>query len=265
LLTVLARVAQGVDLSRAMADEPAVSKKADEPAVSDEPAAAKKADEPAAAKKADEPAAAKKADEPAAAKVDGPAATKKADGPAKKAESAAAKSRVAPAILVPSEQEIDSPDRKVLIALFVIFAVTTVSWGAARFACNMHPPESRAAPKLPTDRLVLSAKDAAIEFVQRWRSADYSGALETASGDDLVAELQKAKANCAAKANECAREREAAAGRLTTASVLAQDGFTADARVVTMLKGTKETYRVRVRRDGNSGAWKVISKSTESS
>jgi hypothetical protein len=183
----------------------------------------------------------------------------------KKPENPPAKARVAPAILVPSEEEIDSPDRKVLIALFVIFAVTAVSWGAARFACNMHPPESRAAPKLPTDRLILSAKDAALEFVQRWRSMDYTGALETASGEELVAELQKAKAACASKANECAREREAAAGRLTTAAVLAQDGFVADARVTTVLKGTKETYRVRVRRDGSSGAWKVISKSPEGS
>jgi hypothetical protein len=181
----------------------------------------------------------------------------------KKPESAPAKSRVAPATLVPSEDEINSPDKKVLIALFVIFAVTTVSWGAARFACNMHPPESRAAPKLPTDRLILSAKDAAIEFVQRWRSMDYSGALEVASGGDLVAELQKAKATCASKANECAREREAAAGRLTTAVVLAQDGFVADARVTTLLKGAKETYRVRIQRDGTSGAWKAVSKSVE--
>jgi hypothetical protein len=181
----------------------------------------------------------------------------------KKPENAPAKSRVAPATLVPSEDEIDSPDRKVLIALFVIFAVSTVSWGAARFACNMHPPESRAAPKLPTDRLILSAKDAAIEFVQRWRSMDYSGALETASGDEVVADRKKAQAACASKANECAREREAAAGRLTTAVVLAQDGFVADARVVTVLKGAKETYRVRVRRDAGGGAWKVVSKSVE--
>ena len=183
----------------------------------------------------------------------------------KSPETAPAKGRVAPATLVPSEDEIDSPDRKVLIALFVIFAVTTVSWGAARFACNMHPPESRAAPKLSTDRLVLSAKDAAIEFVQRWRSTDYTGALEIASGNDVVADLQKAKSNCASKANECAREREAAAGRLTTAVVLAQDGFVADARVTTVLKGTKEIYRLRVQRDPSNGAWKVVSKSAEGS
>jgi hypothetical protein len=162
---------------------------------------------------------------------------------------------------IPSELEINSPDRKTLIALFVVFAVTTVSWGAARFACNMHPPESRAAPKLSTDRLILTAKDAAIEFVQRWRSMDYEGALATVTGDELPAELQKAKADCASKANECAREREASAGRLTTAVVLVQDGFFADARVSTSLKGVKETYRVRVRREG--GVWKAVSKSVE--
>ncbi len=178
-----------------------------------------------------------------------------------KPEEAPAKARPAAPAAIPSEAEINSPDRKSLIALFVIFAVTTMSWGAARFACNMHPPESHAAPKLATDRLLLSAKDAAIEFVQRWRSMDYAGALETVSGDDLTAELSKAKADCAAKANECARQREASAGRLTTAVVLAQDGFVADTKVTTALKGTKETYRVRVKRDGQ--LWKAVSKSAE--
>jgi hypothetical protein len=161
----------------------------------------------------------------------------------------------------PSEDEIDSPDRKTLTLLFVIFAVTTVSWGAARFACNMHPPESRGAPKQATAQLILNPKDAAIEFIQRLRSMDYAGALEVATGDELTAELTKEKTSCAAKANECAREREASAGRLTTAVVLVQDGFFADARVTTTLKGVKETYRVRLRRDGN--VWKAVSKSTE--
>ncbi|HEX3594192.1 MAG TPA: hypothetical protein VHU80_03795 [Polyangiaceae bacterium] len=162
---------------------------------------------------------------------------------------------------IPSEAEINSPDKKSLIALFVVFAVTTASWGAARFACNMHPPESHAAPKLSTDRLLLTAKDAAIEYVQRWRSMDYEGALATVSGEPLTTELTKAKADCAAKANECARQREASAGRLTSAVVLAQDGFVADTRVTTVLKGTKEVYRVRVRRDGP--LWKAVSKSSE--
>ena len=179
--------------------------------------------------------------------------------PSKTEAAAPAKARVG-AAPIPSEDELDSPDRKTLTLLFVIFAVTTISWGAARFACNMHPPESRGAPKQATNQLILNPKDAAIEFIQRLRSMDYAGALEVASGD-LTTELNKAKADCAAKANECAREREASAGRLTTAVVLVQDGFFADARVTTVLKGVKETYRVRLRRDGQ--LWKAVSKSTE--
>ena len=169
--------------------------------------------------------------------------------------------RAAAPATFPSEEQINSPDRRSLIGLFVIFAVTTICWGAARFACNMHPPESRSAPKLTTDRLILTAKDAAIEFVQRWRSYDYEGALATVTGDDLTAELSKAKADCAAKANECARQREAAAGRLTTAVVLASDGFVADTRVTSVLKGQKETYRIKLRREG--ALWKAFSKATE--
>jgi hypothetical protein len=223
------------------------------------------AKEEAAPKEKEEAAPAK---EEAVAAKDAPASAPSAkeksvkEKPAKE-KPAPARPAAPAAKLVPSEIEINSPDRKTLAALLVVFAVTTVSWGAARFACNMHPPESRAAPKLSTDRLLLTAKDAAIEFVQRWRSLDYDGAIETAEVGDLVSELQKAKAECAAKANDCAREREASAGRLTTATVVAQDGFFADTRVTTTLKGVKETYRVRVRREGN--LWKAVSKSTETS
>jgi hypothetical protein len=160
----------------------------------------------------------------------------------------------------PSEDEIDSPDRTTLILLFVIFVVTVSSWGAARFACNMHPPQSRPAPKLTTNQLIGTAKDGAIEFVQRWRSADYSGALEIAAGD-LVAEMQKLQNDCQARANECAREREAAAGRLTTAVVLNMNSFKADARVTTTLKGVTETYRVVMAREG--ALWKAGSKTKE--
>ncbi len=163
---------------------------------------------------------------------------------------------------VPSEREIDSPDKKTLILLFVLFIVTTCSWGAARFACNMHPPESHAAPKLPIERLTLTPKDASIEFIQRLRSYDFDGALGIAEGP-LVAEVERAKSECAAHANDCARNREAAAGRLTTAVVVATDGFNAGVRVRTMLKGTTERYRLRMHRE-DSG-WKAVSYDVESS
>jgi hypothetical protein len=162
----------------------------------------------------------------------------------------------------PSEAAIDSPQWKTIFVMFVVFAVTAGSWGAARFACNMHPPESRGAPKLPTERFMSTAKDAGLELVQRWRSYDFTGAIEIASGD-LVQELTKEKSDCEAKANECARQREASAGRLTTAVTLAQDGFNADVRVTTVLKGKTEVYRLRAsRRD--TMLWHVVSKSLES-
>jgi hypothetical protein len=157
----------------------------------------------------------------------------------------------------PSEAELNSPDRKTLILLAVVFALTVSSWGAARFACNMHPPESRGAPKLTTDKLITTAKDAAIEFVQRWRSADYAGAIEVSEGE-LKAEMEKAKADCQKNANECARKHEAEAGRLTTAVVLRQDGFNAEAKVTTELRGKTDVYVLVLQRDAM--LWKAASK-----
>jgi hypothetical protein len=161
---------------------------------------------------------------------------------------------------VPTEAEIDSPDVKTLFLLFVVFAVTVSSWGAARFACNMHPPESRPPPKLGLDRLTANPKDAAIEAIQRWQSYDFDGALAIATGDAAI-ELGRAKADCAAHANDCARKREATAGLITTAVLLKTDGFAADARVTTALNGEKHVYRVRLGRDGL--LWKVTSRTPE--
>lgn len=157
----------------------------------------------------------------------------------------------------PSEREIDSPNLLTLWLLGAVFVVTAGTWGAARFACNMHPPESRPAPKVATDRLLLTPKDAAVEFVQRLRSSDYDGALETCAGE-AAQEVMKLKAECATNANDCARRREAAAGRLTTAVVLRQDDARADTRVTTQLKGTTETYAVSVAKDGP--VWKAVAK-----
>jgi hypothetical protein len=162
--------------------------------------------------------------------------------------------------VAPTEEEIDSPDRKTLVLLSVVFVVTAVCWGSARFACNMHPPESRSAPKLPTERLIATPKDAAIEFVQRWRSNDIDGALEIATGP-AAAELATDKAACTANANQCARDREAAAGRVTSGQLIGQDGFNGDVRVTTELKGKKETYRVRVHREDTG--FKVLTKTLE--
>jgi hypothetical protein len=160
----------------------------------------------------------------------------------------------------PSERDINSPDWRALTLLFVIFGVTASSWGAARFACNMHPPESKPPPKLTTAQLAANPKDAAIEFIQRARSKDYDGALELALKDartDLAVESTK----CAKNAADCARQREAMAGLLTNAVVEHQDGMTADALATTYFKGEKKTFRVKLARDAT--VWKVVSYSAE--
>lgn len=177
--------------------------------------------------------------------------------PVKSSEEAAPGREKAPAAAMPSEQEIDSPNRLTLLLLGAVFAVTTATWASARFACNMHPPESRSAPKLPTEKLIQTPKDAALELVQRLRSSDFDGALESSTGE-LRAEVRKLKDACDARANECAREREAAAGRLTTAVLLRQDESRAEAEVTTMLKGQTEKYRVTIVREGT--VWKAASR-----
>ena len=160
----------------------------------------------------------------------------------------------------PSEEEIDSPDWKTLGFLFAIFAVTVSSWGAARFACNMHPPESKPPPKLTTDKLAANPKDAAIEFIQRARSNDFDGALELAVRD-AKSDLESSRAECMKSAADCARKREAMAGLLTTAIVQREDPSTADAVAPTYFKGEKKNFRVKLVRD--AAMWKVISYSAE--
>jgi len=165
-----------------------------------------------------------------------------------------------PANLPPSESEINSPEWKTLVLLFALFAVTVCSWGAARFSCNMHPPESKPPPKLSTASLAANPKDAAIEFIQRARSNDFDGALELASRD-ARSDLETSRAECQKNAADCARKREAMAGLLTTAIVERQDASTADAEATTYFKGEKKNFRVKLVRDGT--IWKVVAYSPE--
>jgi hypothetical protein len=160
----------------------------------------------------------------------------------------------------PSEDEINVPDWRTLTLLGALFVVTAGSWGAARFSCNMHPPESKPPPKLTIDRLAATSKDAAIEFIQRAKSNDYDGALQLALRDART-DLESARAACQKTAAECARKREAMAGLLTTAIVEHQDMATADAVATTYFKGEKKAYRVKLTRDG--AIWKVTSYSPE--
>ena len=160
----------------------------------------------------------------------------------------------------PTEAEIDSPDRRTLGLLGAVLLVTVASWGSARFSCNMHPPESKPPPKLGIERLTATAKDAAIEFVQRWQSSDYDGALEIAAGE-AEADMGRQKAACAADASACARRREAAAGLMTVVTVVHNTGFVAQAKATTHLKGQTHSYAVTLAR--NAMLWKVTGATPE--
>jgi hypothetical protein len=207
----------------------------------------------AADAKAGEPTA--KADESKAKADDG----KKKEAREAKAAEREAKAKPTPAA-PPSEDEINVPDWRTLALLGALFVVTAGSWGAARFSCNMHPPESRPAPKLTIDRLAATSKDAAIEFIQRARSNDYDGALQLAVRDART-DLESSRAACQKTPADCARKREAMAGLLTTAIVERQDASTADAVATTYFKGEKKNFKLRLTRDGQ--IWKVVSYNAE--
>jgi hypothetical protein len=64
--------------------------------------------------------------------------------------------------------------------LGVIAASTVVMWGAAKFACNAHPPESKKPREVGTVELASTPKDAAIEMIHRLASYEFDRALELA-------------------------------------------------------------------------------------
>lgn len=161
-----------------------------------------------------------------------------------------------------TEEQVNSPDRLTLVLLAIVFAVSVLSWGAARFACNLQAPESKAPGTYPTTLLASTARDAAIEFQQRWRTQDYSGALELAKGP-LVQAIEQERRECESHGvSECERKREALQREVvTTASVLSQYQNAADVRATSYLGQTRETYRLHMEQDGP--IWKATSRTRE--
>jgi hypothetical protein len=158
---------------------------------------------------------------------------------------------------VPTEAEIDSPDRRTLLLFGVIFVVTTASWGAAKFSCNYHPAQSRPPPELRTDQLARSPKDAAIEFAYRRRTRDYVGALELTKGP-LALEVEKQGEQCESQGAGCINERNRLQKTvLTTAIVTKVDGNQAFATVTHRVGDTEEHYQLRLEKDGL--IWKTTS------
>lgn len=150
----------------------------------------------------------------------------------------------------PTERELNSPDRLTLVLLASVFSVTLFSWGAARFACNLHPPESRPPAALPTEKLSATPKDAAVELQQRSRTLDFKGALELAKGP-LASEIAEERKSCESQGAECETKRRTLASQvLTTAVVISQDADSAEVRVTNHVGDAQEVYRLKLEREG---------------
>jgi hypothetical protein len=161
---------------------------------------------------------------------------------------------------VPStEAEIDAPDKLTLSMLGVMALVTIVLWLFARMACNYHPPRETRRPRtVKTEELARDPKDAALEMQQRLLQLDYPGAIELAKGDAL-ADVQKAKAACEARAQDCAMDRKKHEKSVeSSAALLERKPTGAVARVISMTPEGKQVSIVKLEREGS--IWKVTSR-----
>jgi hypothetical protein len=155
-----------------------------------------------------------------------------------------------------SETELDEPGRQTLGMLGAIGVATIVMWSLAYFpliqgsSCNAHPPDSKKAKTGTTAELASTAKDAAIEFVQRWTSKDYNGALEIAKGP-VADEVSREKRACEANKAACDARRKELAGKVVTmADVLTQDGALTRTRVYTRVENNEQKFLVEVVPEG---------------
>jgi hypothetical protein len=157
---------------------------------------------------------------------------------------------------MPSESVINSPKPQTLFMLGVVTFVTLVSWGAARFACNAHPPHSFPPRQVSLQVLARDPKDAAIELQQRWATHEFAGALKLASGA-VAGAIAKGQKACEANQTSCDAERKKLAKSVfTTGELVSMDGQTAQVRVTsTGLPGGAKSYVMQLSRSGE--LWKA--------
>lgn len=157
------------------------------------------------------------------------------------------------------ERAIDAPDRLTLSMLGVMAVVTLSLWIFARAGCNYHPPRETRRPRpVKIEELAREPKDAALEMQQRLVQMNFDGALELSTGTE--AELvKKAKADCAAKAQDCAMKKKTMGhGVDSVAALLERSSTEATVRVTTRRPGGKEVTLARLERQGP--IWKVASR-----
>jgi hypothetical protein len=165
-----------------------------------------------------------------------------------------------PKPVVPTdEREIDAPDKLTITVLGFMGIVTLALWVFARAGCNYHPPrESRRPRAVKIEDLAREPKDAALEMQQRLTQLDFDGALQLATGD-AAAEVNKAKADCAAKSQDCAMKRKQLEKSVeSTAALLERSPADATVRVTTVRPGGKDVTLAHMQRQGP--IWKVTSR-----
>lgn len=157
------------------------------------------------------------------------------------------------------EREIDAPDKLTLSMLGVMGIVTLALWVFARAACNYHPPRETRRPRaVKLEELAREPKDAAMEQQLRFAHYDFDGALQLTSGA-AAEDVQKAKADCAAHAQDCAMKRKQAEKSVeATAALLERSATDATVRVTTLRGGAKEVSLTKLSKQGP--IWKVISR-----
>jgi hypothetical protein len=159
-----------------------------------------------------------------------------------------------------NEKTIDSPSRFSLGMIGSVALATVAMWGAGKFACNAHPPETRK-PKLATAaELARDPKSTAFELQQRWSAYDFAAAALLATGP-VLQEIKKDQERCAQNRADCEQKRESLKDTpLTLAALVARTPQAAKVKVKSLggLAGQRE-FAMDVVQEG--GKWKVASRS----
>ena len=157
-----------------------------------------------------------------------------------------------------TEQELDAPNVQTLYMLGVLAAAVVIMAGAARFACNYHPDETKNPREVAAAELAKDPKDAALACQQAWATRNYARALEFAKGKAQT-ELQQAKQQCDADSGCAKQAAELSSKVLTTSEVLARQPTSALIRVrSTGAPAGTESFLLDLEQEGMT--WKVAAR-----
>jgi hypothetical protein len=156
-----------------------------------------------------------------------------------------------------NEAEINVPDKQTLGYLGAMVLMTLCLWVFARAACNAHPPRETRRPRtVKTEELTRDPKSAAVELFQRLGTANFKGAGELVTST-AAPEVEREQKSCESDAAACTDRRKNPQRVVTTGALLEREPAAATIRIDSTVSGKKQSYIVRVDREG--AAWKVSS------